>query len=114
MTDITITDTKEVWVVYTNTDLTEGRGHEYPIHVCGSPATAARMATRKGVQGSDANVSKEIAVKVRGSWLAPVSIIEPNDADRRADALNAERLRIMDKARAAGLTDDEIRMLGDI
>ena len=72
------------------------------------------MAIRKGVQGSDANVSKEIAVKVRGSWLAPVSIIEPNDADRRADALNAERLRVMDKARAAGLTDDEIRMLGDV
>ena len=70
MTDITITDTKEVWVVYTNTDLTEGRGHQYPIHVCGSASTAARMATRKGVQGSDANVSKEIAVKVRGSWLA--------------------------------------------
>ena len=118
MTDITITDTKEVWVVYTNTDLTEGRGYQYPIHVCGSPATAERMAERmairKGVQGSDANVSKEIAVKVRGSWLAPVSIIEPNDADRRADALNAERLRVMDKARAAGLTDDEIRMLGDV
>jgi len=52
-------------------------------------------------------------VKVRGSWLAPVSIIEPNDADRRADALNAERLRVMDKARAAGLTDDEISMLWD-
>ena len=62
----------------------------------------------------DANVSKEIAVKVRGSWLAPVSIIEPNNADRRADALKAERLRVMDKARAAGLTDDEIRMLGDV
>lgn len=114
MTDITITDTKEVWVVYTNIDLTEGRGYQYPIHVCGSPATAARMAIRKGVQGSDAHVHKEIAVKVRGSWLAPVSIIEPNDADRRADALNAERLRVMDKARAAGLTDDEIRMLGDV
>lgn len=114
MTDITITDTKEVWVVYTNTDLNEGRGHEYPIHVCGSASTAARMATRKGVQGSDAHVSKEIAVKVRGGWLAPVSIIEPNDADRRADALNVERLRVMDKARAAGLTDDEIRMLGDV
>ena len=53
MTDITITDTKEVWVVYTNTDLhARGRGHEYPIHVCGSPATAARMSIRKGVQGA--------------------------------------------------------------
>ena len=114
MTDLTITDTKDVWVVYTNTDLTEGRGYQYPIHFCGSPATAARMAIRKGVQGSDAHVHKEIAVKVRGSWLAPVDIIEPNDADRRADALNAERLRVMDKARAAGLTDDEIRMLGDV
>jgi hypothetical protein len=114
MTDLTITDTKEVWVVYTNSDLTEGRGHQYPINVCGSPAAAARMAIRKGVQGSDANVSKMTAVKVRGSWLAPVDIIEPNDADRRVDALNAERLRVMDKARAAGLTDDEIRMLGDV
>ena len=38
----------------------------------------------------------------------------PNDADRRADELNAERLRVMDKARAAGLTDDEIRILGDV
>ena len=47
MTDLTITDTKDVWVVYTNTDLTEGRGYQYPIHVCGSPATAERMAIRK-------------------------------------------------------------------
>ena len=52
MTDITITDTKEVWVVYTNTDLTEGRGHQYPIHVCGSASTAARMRHARASRGA--------------------------------------------------------------
>ena len=114
MTDITITDTKEVWVVYTNSDLTEGRGHQYPIHVCGSPATAERMAIRKGVQGSDANVSKMTAVKVRGSWLAPVEIVKANDKDRQLDEQNKMRKLAREKAKAAGLSDDDIKLLGGL
>ena len=48
-------------------------------------------------------------MKVRGSWLAPVSIIErQRRADRRADALNAERLRVMDRPGPPAWTDDEI------
>ncbi|HHO0758299.1 TPA: hypothetical protein ACRTNY_001360 [Aeromonas hydrophila] len=93
MTDITITDTKEVWVVYTNSDLTEGRGHQYPIHVCGSASTAARMATRKGVQGSDANVSKEIAVRFREP------IIQPGLTRTEAEETRARYLRINPGAR---------------
>ena len=56
----------------------------------------------------------ERLVEARAHIARITNTIEPNDADRRADALNAERLRVMDKARAAGLTDDEIRMLGDV
>lgn len=75
------------------------------------------MIKRTGLteeQSANSFSDEDLVGMVCGSWLAPVSIIEPNDADRRADALNAERLRVMDKARAAGLTDDEIRMLGDV
>lgn len=114
MSDEIITDVKDVWVVETNTDLTEGRGYQYPIHVCESPATAARMAYKKGVMGSDASVHKATAVKVRGSWLAPVEIVKANDKDRQLDERNAMCQRALEKAKAAGLSDDDIKLLGGL
>jgi hypothetical protein len=48
-----MTEKRTVWVAYTNTDCTEGRGYDVPIAVCAAEATAVRLARKQYVQGSD-------------------------------------------------------------
>lgn len=111
-------ETKPVWVVWQNTDLTEGRGYLVPIHVCESETTAYRLAKGKGVQGSDAEVSFGEAVKHMGHWCAPVQVIKPTakdiDADaRKAAAREADRRKheALERARLAGLSEEDIQAL---
>lgn len=107
-----IEKSKVVWVVYTNTDLTEGRGYNFPLFVCESEATAMRLAKRRYVQGSDAPIKECVAVMVNGSWLAPVRIETSTvEDDRKQVAINARR-DALKKAREAGLTDDDLAWLG--
>lgn len=107
-----IQKTKEVWVVETNTDCTEGRGYDYPIHVCESEATAIRLSKRRYIQGSNAPVKKSVAVMINGSWLAPVKIESSTvEDDRNQVAINARKEAII-KAKDAGLSDDEIALIG--
>jgi hypothetical protein len=40
-------------VVWCNSDLTEGRGYEFPMFVCESQVTALRLGRKRGVQGTD-------------------------------------------------------------
>jgi hypothetical protein len=71
-----------------------------------------RLAKRRYVQGSDAPVKEMVAVMVNGSWLAPVRI-ETSSAedDRNQIAINA-RKDALRKARDAGLSDEDIALLG--
>jgi len=115
---IEISHEKEVFVVYTNTDLTEGRGHQYPLHVCEAEATANRLKKRKGVQGTDADVIKNKIFYHEGTWYGPVSTVSPTKEDEQVqkelDALKelaAKQKLVFDKARQLGLTDDEIEIL---
>ena len=107
-----IEKSKAVWVVYTNTDCMEGRGYDFPLFVCESEAAAMRLAKRRYVQGSDAPVKECVAVMVNGSWLAPVMIEASTvEDDRKQVAINARR-DVLKKAREAGLTDDDLALLG--
>ncbi len=111
--------TKPVWVVWTNDDLTEGRGDEFPLFVCESETTAIRMSKKQGVQGSDARVERFDAVLHESRWCAPVRIYRPTEKDREAD-IRIEQARIaeqrrqeaLDRARKAGLSEDDIKILG--
>lgn len=111
--------TKPVWIVWTNTDLTEGRGGEYPLYVCESETTANRMSKKRGVQGSDARVERFDAVLFANRWCAPVQIQQPTIEDREADK-RVEQARIADqrlhealqRAREAGLSEEDIAILG--
>lgn len=81
--EMSISNKKTVWVAYTNTDCTEGRGYDIPIAVCELEVTARRLARGRHVQGSDGPV-------------------RPVDAKREA----------LEKARAAGLTEGDLSALG--
>lgn len=103
--------TKPVFVVWTNSDLTEGRGRQIPISVCEHEATARRLCKRQGVQGSDATVQECEAIWHQGGWAAPVQIVPPSKEDIAAQERIDAGKALIAKARAMGLSDDEIKQL---
>ncbi|MFK0939836.1 hypothetical protein ACIUXF_07545 [Pseudomonas aeruginosa] len=112
-------ETQPVWIAWANTDLTEGRGHLEPLCVCSSEATALRLAKGKDVQGSDARVSQHEAIWHRNHWCAPVVIIKPSQLDLEVDAkreaaraADKRRAEALERARQAGLSEEDIAVLG--
>jgi len=104
-------ETKTVWVVWQNTDLTEGRGRQVPIAVCGGRYTAMRLAKNNGVQGCDADVSSFEAILHKGAWCAPVQIIPPNKADVAKERAAAELQAVIDRAQALGLSKEDLQVI---
>jgi Mg-chelatase subunit ChlI len=101
-------ETKKVWAVYTNTDLTEGRGLEYVKHLCEIQSTAIRKAHRAGVQGSNASVREVELVKHFNNWYGPVNIEQPTEDDIAEQTKLSIKLDAVKKAKELGLTDDNI------
>jgi hypothetical protein len=97
-----MTEKRTVWVAYTNTDCTEGRGHDVPIAVCAAEATARRLAHKQYVQGSDGPVRTMELLKIEGKWYAPsaaINVVDPTREDIAVQAaidstVAAERERI--------------------
>lgn len=105
---------RSVFVAYTNTDCTEGRGHDVPVAVAEIEATAKRLARGQYVQGTDGPV-REVELKLLdGFWYVPlraVHVIPPTEDDKRVQARADERAVVLTKARQLGLTDEEIAAL---
>lgn len=102
---------QELHAVWTNTDTTEGRGMEYPFAICLEEATALRLAIGKGVQGSLAPVSK-VKVFRFNNWIhAPVRVHQPTSEDLATQKKMDDANAVIAKARAAGLTDEDIKAL---
>lgn len=103
-----ITDQAPVWVVWINTDLTEGRGHERAVHTCQKEATARRLAHKAGVQGSDARITEERNYCINNRWYGIVhALMASKEDDREQQRIDAKRAAVQ-KALDRGLTDDEI------
>jgi len=109
--ELKIQETKTVWVAWTNTDLTEGRGQSYPKAVCEKEATAIRLGRKGSVMGSDCHITEELSVKVNGIWLYPARLQHATSDDDQAQAHIDGRRAAIEKAKAAGLTDEDIRAL---
>jgi len=105
---------RTVWVAFTNTDCTEGRGYDVPIAVCSIEATANRLAKGRYVQGSDGPVRTMELIEIEGKWYAPsaaISIVEPSTKDSSTQALIDKRREAIEKAKAAGMTDEDLAAL---
>ena len=105
---------KLIHIAYTNTDCTEGRGHDVPIAACALEATAKRLAHKRYVQGGDGPVRTFKLLKIDGQWYAPLSavnVIPPTREDEAAQKLLDARKAAIERAKMAGLTDDEINAL---
>ena len=105
-------ETKNIFVVVTNSDLTEGRGHPVEIAYCEAETTAKRLAKGRGVMGSNAEVRNAIAVYSNGRWCAPVRIEQPNSEDQKTQAILDKRKSIIAKALELGLTGEDLKAMG--
>ena len=111
-------ETKTVFAVRTNTDLTEGRGYEYYEFFCEIEATAKRLAKKNYIMGTDSPVSEVKAYFINSSWYLPSNIIKPSvyDIEKQAEIDKMNELKnaknnIFKKMREAGFSDDEISIL---
>jgi len=108
------------YVVETNSDLTEGRGYQYPMNgtVTLNKHTAFRLAAGKGVQGTPASVEAVTLFRYYGRLYGPVSLIEPKEEEKRKEkeaieeakklALKTELLARLEKL---GVTAAELALL---
>lgn len=110
---------KSYWVVWTNTDLTEGRGLEYIKYHCLLESTAKRLAKGSYVMGTDSRVTVEKSYIIDGIpyYKCPL-IIHPSIEDKQleekfiAERNKEERKKaVLKKAKDLGLTDEEIGLL---
>lgn len=110
-----MTEKRTVWVAYTNTDCNEGRGYDVPIAVCEIETTARRLARGQYIQGGDGPVREVELLKIDGEWYAPshaFTVVKPTQEDL-AEQHTLERKRaLLEKAKACGLTDADLKALG--
>jgi hypothetical protein len=117
---VTMVNTKELWIVWTNTDLTEGRGREYAAAYCELEATAIRLSKGRYVHGTNCRITKETAyVGDDFKIYAPGPLITtPTTEDKKAEEfliknrLKAEQKeKALERAKKLGLTEEEIEAL---
>lgn len=115
---VNIKQERDVWVAMTNTDLTEGRGHQIVYAVAVSPEAAARLGAGCYVQGTDCPVSKCKAFLIDGRWHAPAVIHDEIPLDtqhrltREAREAKAKELEsVISRAKDLGMSDADIDLL---
>lgn len=105
---------QQAFVAWTNSDLTEGRGAQYPLAICEMKSTAIRLGKGQYVQGSDCPISEVTLTMGQGSgtwnwaWHGPVRLIEPSENDKAANERLSVREAAIEAAKAAGLSDEQI------
>lgn len=109
----TIKDVVTVWTVWTNTDLTEGRGYSFVYAFCKTEATAKRFARGCGVMGSDGDITEEKAYLINGKWNSLILIKCPNEEDKKIDIQLQNKRDALAKAKSLGLTEEEIQALSN-
>ena len=103
-----------LWAVWTNSDLTEGRGREHVKYFCRTEATAKRLAKRGYVQGGDCPVKPVTVLFLDGKHVLPanlINVVEPTEEDINAERRISVHRAALEKAKALGLSDDEIKAI---
>jgi hypothetical protein len=62
--------------------------------------------------GSDADVREFDAVRVGAMWCAPVQIVPPTKEDKATQEAEDKKAAAIARAKAAGLSDDDLKLLG--
>lgn len=110
---------RKVYAIWTNQDLTEGRGQEYVKSYAEMESTARRLAKKNYVQGTDCPITEETFLFQEGQWYAPGPRLEaatPEDIEeekkKSEDRLKARRFdAAWRKAMQVGLTEEDLDIL---
>lgn len=116
-----MSDTKKIYVAYTNTDCTEGRGGEIALAISECESTVRRLGTKRYVQGSNCPVQEYDLVKIENKWFVPIHCVpfsQPTIEDRKEEAklnhdreMKAKRDAVLERAKSIGLSDEEVELL---
>lgn len=101
----------EVWQVYCNTDLTEGRGSEYILYHCKSLATAQRLAKGRYIMGSDCPIHKGNIYKLGSVYYVPGKVEQPSSEDLKIQKEIDLKESIISKVKEAGISLEELEIL---
>lgn len=114
----------KAYVVWTNEDLTEGRGAQVPIAVCLFLSTARRLAKKEGVQGFDADIYETTVEWIPGEYSkpgyyqGPINLIKGTLEDIQTEAELQRNLKkteakeaLLERIKKAGFNDEEIELL---
>lgn len=109
------------YVVWTNSDLTEGRGQHEVLAITEYESTAARIAKSNYVQGTVSNYCpvEEVEIfKHNGKYYGPISFMMPTKEDeekeielKKEKELKEKQETILSKAKELGLSEEEILIL---
>jgi hypothetical protein len=105
----------KLYVVFTNTDLTEGRGYQIPIAWSVNKYTAQRMARGEGVMGSNADVRVVDTLLVEGKQYLALDYVlleHPTKEDKLKEQQEEERNTILTKMKELGVTEEMLNGLG--
>lgn len=105
---------KTFWVVYTNSDLTEGRGREFPLAVCELKSTAIRLGKNKYVQGSNCPVSSVELLEYEGRLYIPFSVVNvtaPSREDTIGQEKDDKKQEVLSRIKQAGFSEEDIKIL---
>lgn len=113
-----------VYIVMNNTDLTEGRGDEYVFAVCSNETTAKRIGKENYIQGTDCPIFKYEMPTISGQPYLPFKYVRVTLATSEdlAEEYRLAKLKMrhefrektLEKAKALGLTLDEIKIIMDV
>lgn len=111
--DFSITAVRKVVAVRSNRDLTEGRGEEYQKALCETQATANRIGRGGYVQGTDCPTRPQMLFQINGqtTWFGPVDVVKATDNDFKRQAIMNEQQAAIERAKSAGLSDDDLRLI---
>lgn len=118
MENVEIKDVRDLWIVWKNTDTTEGRGAMYIAYTCETEATALRLGKGKYVMGSDCPIEKVKSYSIKNRWHQPSPVVPSSADDKKVQArIDVERSvkgkaeEAIKKAEALGLSQDHVAAL---
>ena len=103
---------RKAWAVIGNTDLTEGRGSSFVISFHWCEASAIRAGKKKYVMGSNCPIDVVTLYKKGHQWYGPINVESPSKDDEKTQAEMDRVNAVLEKAKALGITSEELATLG--
>lgn len=109
----------QLYAVWSNTDLTEGRGREYVNFYCLNESTAKRKARRNYIMGSTSPITVVDAfLSEDGQYIVPISVevVQPTAEDIEQERLveleRTKEQRKQELIKSLNLTKEQLDLLG--